>query len=162
MDWYWWVVAGIVLMILEIAAFGDFFIFFFGTGSVLTGLLVLSFEHWSTPLTAAYQWSFFAVNSILLLISFRRRLIKFISVKNESEIRDISGYTDKLATVIEKDIEPLGRGIVSLGQTRWNAKNVGKGTLATNDEVEVQGRDGLTLLVDKITSDNHPGEFSET
>jgi membrane protein implicated in regulation of membrane protease activity len=70
MTWWLWLLLGLVLSALELAA-GGFYLIFLGMAALTIGLLGtigLAGPAWE-------QWLAFAVVSVVLLVAFRRRLM---------------------------------------------------------------------------------------
>ena len=71
MFWWLWILLGGALTALELRV-GGYFLVFFGVGALFTGLgSVLGFN-----LPAWGEWLVFALSSFVLLLFFRRRLMK--------------------------------------------------------------------------------------
>ena len=65
-----WLVAGFVLLVLELATPSGFFIMFFGVGAILTGVLASV----GALTSLAAQWFAFTVASVLTLLLFRGKI----------------------------------------------------------------------------------------
>lgn len=138
MEWWIWIVLGFVLLMVEVIAFGDFYVFFFGVGAILIGILEalgLAGPAWS-------QWLLFSVISVVALFTLRRRLMETIQPSS----RKIDNLVGETAKALEK--MPGGKtGKVELRGSSWSAQNVGTETLAVGQRCRVERIDGLTLSV---------------
>lgn len=141
MIWWYWILFGLGLLILELFLPSGFFIFFFGVGALLTGLLVsLGLE-----LEPGLQWSFCTAVSIILALLFRKFLmgqwVSPNSFSNSPEGREV---------VISEGAIAGANGSCEYRGSRWTIRNNGEATLAPGDRALVESREGFTLLVKKI------------
>ncbi|MBN1779678.1 NfeD family protein [bacterium] len=140
-----WIIAGIVLLIMEFATPG-LVIFFFGMGAVVVGVVCLIFEPSFT-----LQLFIFLASSLIFLFSLRKWLKQvFLGRKSdsESELMDtLDNFLGEKAMVVEK-ITPAVAGRVELHGTEWKAESdeeIKKGM-----PVEVIGKKNLVLKVKKL------------
>ena len=142
MIWWYWILFGFGLLVAELLLPSGFFIFFFGVGALLTGLLVLS--GWlSDP---GLQWIVCTVTSIALALFFRKFLMgewAFTgSFNNTPEGKEV---------VVTEMAQPGGLGACEYRGSRWTIRNKGEGVLATGDRAVVENREGLTLIVRRVS-----------
>ena len=76
MDWWIWVLGGLVLLLAEVLTPGGFFVVFFGAGAILVGTIKLM--GWAGPAWA--EWLVFTVLSVASLALFRRPLMRRFSL----------------------------------------------------------------------------------
>ena len=136
-----WFIAGFVMLILEFAVPG-LFLFFFGIGACVVGLLCLI-----TDLSLNLQLVIFILSSVVLLLLLRKwlRSVFMGRVKSTgSDDRQFEEYVGERAVVIE-NIAPKVKGKVEFHGTSWLAEAevaIKKGT-----PVEIIGKDNITLKV---------------
>src|SRR5262245_18072285 len=140
MEWWHWLVVGLVLVALEVAASGGFFIIFFGIAAVAISALRL-FDL-SGPVWV--QLLLFSVFSVASLLFFRRPLLRLLQVENGPA--DIDTLVGEVAVTLE-DIPAGSVGRVELRGTTWNARNVAGETLHRGRRSVVVRTDRLTLFI---------------
>ena len=140
MLWWMWVVAGFVLLALELATPGGFVLFFLGLSAILTGVLVavnLLVSEW-------VQWSFFGIVSVVLLFRFRDKAIHFLRRKGSNA--DVDGIVGAIA-ISESEMAPEGVGQVELRGSNWSARNEGIEKIGKGARCKVVRGDGIMLIV---------------
>ena len=140
MDWWIWVLAGFVLLAIEIASAGGFYILFFGVGALTVGLLAAL----GVTETIWLQGVIFTAVSVVSLLTFRRPIMK------QMEANVPAGEIDSLvgaSAIVHNEIGPGGLGKVELRGTTWNARNAGETTIGRDQPCRVERVDGLTLWV---------------
>jgi inner membrane protein len=142
MQWWQWVVLGLILAGLELASPGGFFIIFFGAGAIVVGLLALA--GLSDPLWL--QWLLFSIVSIVSLLLFRDPLLRRLRANEPGVVVD--ALTSDIATAIE-DIAPGAIGRAELRGAAWSAKNVGATTLRKGERCRVASVEGLMLHIQR-------------
>ena len=141
MIWWFWIIFGLGLLILELFLPSGFFIFFFGVGALVTGLLV------GLGLIAdpGVQWALCTAVSIVLALIFRRFLMgkwrSAASFTNSPEGREVS---------ISETAAAGESGACEYRGTRWDVRNIGEQDLAVGDRAIIERREGFTLLVKKV------------
>jgi membrane protein implicated in regulation of membrane protease activity len=141
MPWWLWVVVGFLLIGLELAVAGNFFVIFFGAGALIVGLLGLvglSGPQW-------LQWLLFSCFSVISLLLFRDPLLRRLGGLRTAgiEIDAIPGEHGHAMA----DIGAGATGQVELRGATWSAQNVGADALQRGDRCRVVRLDGLTLSV---------------
>jgi membrane protein implicated in regulation of membrane protease activity len=139
MPWWAWVLAGVVLLLLELSV-GTFYLFFLGMAAIAVGLIVLFGV--GGPLWL--ELLLFVILSTGLLLLLRRPLLGKFKVQTGS--RDIDLLVGELAVASEA-IVPGDRGKVTMRGSNWNAKNVGDLPLAAGQRCRVEEVNGLVLSV---------------
>jgi membrane protein implicated in regulation of membrane protease activity len=142
MTWWGWVLSGLFLLAVEMLAAGSFFIFFFGVGAVLVGLLAAVGAAGPTWL----QWLLFPLFSLATLALFRRRLLATTSLPGGRADRD--DFIGLPALALE-DLPPGGSGRVEMRGTSWGARNLGSRLISRGDPCLVMDVQGLTLGVQR-------------
>ena len=136
-----WLIAGIVLMLMELMTPG-FVVFFFGLAAATVSLCV-----WVVPGFGAYwQLAAFSVFSILYLVVLRR-YVKSVFMGDSEEIAvadDLVGRVGKVTELVRPEVP----GRVQVRDAEWTAKADVR--LEPGDEVKVVAHDNLTVTVEKL------------
>lgn len=140
-DYWWWLSAGMVLMVLEIVTPGIFFLWI-GLGALATGLVAAAVPSASPELLGAV----FAVLSIISVIIGR----KIIGKKQKETKNSLNNRAGNYIGQVFQVYEPItdGRGKVSVGDTLWLAS--AKTDIAANTSVKVTGVKGTFLEVEPV------------
>lgn len=139
-EWWHWMALGLVLVVLELAAPGGFFVIFFGLAAIVVGALV--FLDAGGPLWV--QLLAFSVLSAVSLLLFRNPLMR--RMKFDRGTDDLDNLTGEPATALD-DIAPAEAGRVELRGTTWRARNGGQAPIARGSRVRVVAIDRLTVVV---------------
>lgn len=140
MDWWMWVLAGFVLLAIEMASPGGFYVFFFGVGALAVGLLTAL----GVTETIWLQGVLITVLSVVSLLCFRRPILKKMHV--HAPTGDIDSFVGERA-VVHDEIGPGGLGKAELRGSTWNARNAGEAPIGRDQSCRVERVDGLTLWV---------------
>lgn len=140
MDWWVWLVVGIVLMVLEVVTPGFVLFFFGGAAVILGGILSLGIE---IPVWA--EFLAFSVLAVVLTVSFRGPLMRRLQAQHRPPPR-VDRLEDEIATPLS-DLEPGATGQAELRGTVWKAQNDGPVPLPGNQPCRVVRVDGLTLVL---------------
>ena len=141
MLWWHWLLLGIVLTALELAASGGFYIIFFGVAAIVVALLSL-FDLSGPPW---FEWLLFSALSVASLVFFRNPIMRTLKL-NPGGSPDIDALAGDSCTVIEP-MAPGGNGRVEARGTSWSARNIGTTPLAHGARCIVARSERLTLLV---------------
>jgi len=139
MFWWIWILAGLILLAVEMATPGGFVAVFFGIGALLAGLLAalgLAESLWLQTLL----FSIFSVGSLLLL---RKPLRRWFEPAMPGQTVD---RLDGERGVVLEAITPGGVGRVEVRGSTWGARSAAR-SLASGDRCIVERVDGLTLWV---------------
>lgn len=140
MIWWYWMVLGLVLMGLELATPGGFYLLFFGLSALVLGTaggLGVDLPDW-------LEWLLFSVLAVVSLLLFRGPLLK--TVKPTGGRHEVDSMVGEQAVVLAP-IEVGAMGKVELRGTTWNARNAGPDALTKDQRCRVDRVDGLTLWV---------------
>ena len=140
MTWWYWLVLGLVLIALEMASSGGFYIIFFGVAGMVVALLAaigLAEASW-------LQWLLFSVLSVASLVLFRNPLMRKLNLGGGSP--DIDTLAGETGTALE-DMNAGANGRVELRGTTWSARNTGTTPLPRGHRCVVVRTERLTLLV---------------
>lgn len=124
--WWHWFVAGLILVALELAASGGFYIIFFGVAAIAISLLRLI--DLAGPVWL--QLMLFAVLSVGSLMAFRNPLVRWLNLDREGP--SVDSLVGDVAVPLE-DIAPGAVGRAELRGTVWSARNR-SGRLLTRGE----------------------------
>lgn len=137
--WWMWLLFGFGLLLVEIITPGGFYVFFFGVGAILVGLL--SAIGVAGP--AWLQWLLFGSISLAALLVFRKPLL--------SKVRNPIGHSvDSLIGETAVALQEIASGQIGKAEMRgtaWNARNVGATSIYTGQRCLVEQVEGLTLYI---------------
>ena len=140
MMWWYWLLLGLILVALEMAAAGGFYIIFFGVSAIVVALLDLA----GLAGPGWLQWLLFSVLAVLSLLFFRNPLMRRLNLSGGAA--DIDTLSGEKGTVLE-EMDPGGNGRVEVRGTTWSARNMGASHLARGNRCIVISTDRLTLVV---------------
>lgn len=141
MIWWYWMLAGLVFLGVEMATPGGFYILFFGLAALIVGSLTgLGFAQ-----SEWLQWLLFSGLAILSLLVFRGPLLAWIKTQDK-EMPTVDSMMGESAVPIE-DLAPGGTGKAELRGTMWTAHNAGPALLKKNQRCKVERVEGLTLWI---------------
>jgi membrane protein implicated in regulation of membrane protease activity len=137
---YYWILLGVVFIVLEIFTPG-FFLFLTGIAAIVTGGLSYLF-----PSVIWLQWTFFVVLTVLALVFLRGVLLNKVQ-PTESKNSNVDGLIGKKALVI-RTVEPDSlKGQVRIGGEIWLAQTADGTVISEQEEVIVHGVSGTKLIV---------------
>lgn len=149
MPWWAWLIAGVVLMVLELAAVdAAFFLVFLGAAAVLVGIVVLGdpgFPIWG-------QWVLYGVLAVASMVFFRRKL--YDRLRGGAQGFDNSTVGE--VVVVAQDVPVGGRTRVDMRGSRWTANNVGIEAIDAGAQARVVAVSGATVDIESISSDRTP------
>lgn len=141
MEWWHWLALGLVLVALEMAASGGFYVIFFGVAALAIGglhLLEIAGPAW-------LQFLLFSVLSVGSLLFFRSPLLRWM--KLDAPGRDVDSMVGETAVPLE-DIAPGAVGQAELRGSVWSARNTGAGTLARGQRCRVVRVEHLMIFLE--------------
>ena len=139
MDWWIWILLGLLLLLAELLTPGGFYIIFFGIGAVIVG--VLAGFNAAGPLW--FQFILFSILSVLTLWLFREKLLQLTQGERRKNVDSLVGET----AVATEEIHLNAVGKAELRGTSWNARNVGDKPLTRGQRCIVERVEGLTIFV---------------
>ncbi|HXT56377.1 MAG TPA: NfeD family protein [Candidatus Eisenbacteria bacterium] len=139
MDWWIWILLGLVLLLAELVTPGGFYILFFGLGGIAVGLLSV-FEA-AGPIW--FQIVLFSIISVFSLWFFREKLLELTRGPSMDRVDTYIGET----AVVLDDISVNGIGKAEMRGTPWNTRNVSGRPLARGERCKVERVEGLTIFV---------------
>ena len=138
MAWWFWLLLGLVLAALELASTGGFYLIFFGVSAMFIGLMGaigLGGPFW-------LQWLVFTILSVILLLAFRRPILRMMNV----ETGPVDALVGQVATVLDA-MAPGAIGRAELRGSTWSARNLHSADLARGQRCRVERVDGLMLFL---------------
>jgi membrane protein implicated in regulation of membrane protease activity len=139
MEWWSWILLGLVLLLAEVVTPGGFYIIFFGVGAIVVG--VLAGMNAAGPLW--FQFILFSLISILAVWLFRDKLLRLTQAIPPRNVDSFIGES----CVAAEDIAVNAFGKAELRGTSWTARNVGAKPLARGERCTVERVEGLTIFV---------------
>ena len=139
MEWWIWILLGLLLLLAELLTPGGFYIIFFGIGAVVVG--VLAGLNAAGPLW--FQFILFSILSVLTLWLFREKLLQLTQGERRKNVDSLVGET----AVATEEIHLNAVGKAELRGTSWNARNVGDKPLTRGQRCIVERVEGLTIFV---------------
>src|SRR5262245_9951114 len=140
MVWWFWILLGLLLLFLEMAAPGGFFALFFGLSGLLVGVAVAA--GWGGG--AATQWLLFSGVSVASLILLRAPLKARLNLA--ASRKPVDSLVGEEAVILE-EVPGGGVGKVELRGASWNARSAGGTALGRGQRCRVERVEGLTLWV---------------
>jgi membrane protein implicated in regulation of membrane protease activity len=141
MIWWYWMLLGLVLLGVEMATPGGFYILFFG----LAALIVGSLTGLGITQTEWLQWLLFSVLAILSLLVFRGPLLASLK-KRDKDLPAVDTLAGESATPLE-DLAVSGTGKAELRGSTWTAHNAGPSPLMKGQRCKVERVEGLTIWI---------------
>lgn len=139
MDWWIWLLLGLLLLLTELLTPGGFYIIFFGIGALIVGILA-GFQLAGPPW---FQYILFSLVSVTALWLFREKLLQLTRSAPSESVDNLVGET----AVSLDDIPVNGIGKAEMRGTSWNARNIGDQPLARGQRTRVERIEGLTIFV---------------
>jgi len=139
MIWWIWVLAGFVLLALELLTAG-IHLGLFGASAIVVGLLVLAGV--GGPLWV--QFLLFSILSVVLLVVVRPPLMRKLRASETS--KKVDSLVGEIA-VVSASIEPHALGRAELRGSSWSARNMGDDAVPAGQRCKVEAVEGLTLLI---------------
>jgi membrane protein implicated in regulation of membrane protease activity len=139
--WWHWLALGLILIALELAASGGFYVIFFGIAAIAISALRV----FGAAGPAWVQVLLFSVLSVASLVLFRSPLMRWMKLDREGV--DVDSLVGENA-VARENIPPGGVGRVELRGTVWTARNAGSRPLANGERLVVVRVEQLTIHVE--------------
>jgi membrane protein implicated in regulation of membrane protease activity len=140
--WWHWFALGLVLIALELATAGGFYVIFFGIAAIVVGILELMGISGPTWV----QLALFSILSIVSLMLFRSPMLRWMNQDTPAggDVDSLVGET----AVVKQDIPAGEIGRVELRGTSWSARNRGSEALVTGRRCVVVAVDRLMLIIE--------------
>ena len=141
MQWWHWLAVGLILVALEMAASGGFYVIFFGVSAIAIGslhMLGIAGPLW-------LQFLLFSVIAVGSLLLFRNPLIRVLKLDVGSQ--DVDSLVGETAVPLE-DIAPDAVGRAELRGTVWSARNASDALLKQGVRCRVVRVDRLMIFLE--------------
>jgi len=139
--WWQWLALGLVLISLELASSGGFYVIFFGVAAIAISFLRV----FNLAGPAWMQLVLFAVLSVGSLLLFRNPLLRWM--KLDTPAPDVDSLLNDTAVPID-DIPAGEVGRAELRGTVWSARNNAAVTLARGQRCRVVRVDRLMIFLE--------------
>ena len=140
MQWWGWIIIGVMLLGAEITFIDlQFYLVFVGLSAIIVGLLDLG----GVPIPAWGEWLIFAGMCLLTLLFLRGPLYAFLRSGNEIYDTDSVGDLIKL----DADLLPGDTCRIAYRGTSWTAENVSTETIGKGRNAKIESVDGLKVKV---------------
>ena len=140
MEWWHWLALGLILVALEMAASGGFYVIFFGIAALAIGGLHM--------LDAAgpvwFQFLLFSVIAVASLMLFRRPLLRMLQPEGSGEVDTLVGET----AIPLGEIAPGAVGQAELRGSAWSARNLTATPLARGQRCRVVRVERLMIYLE--------------
>ena len=137
MEWWLWVVLGLILAAIELATPGGFFVIFFGVSAVIVGLL----ERIGVAQAPWLQWLLFPIIALVALKIFRKPLLARLRTNEPAAVDSLVGEV----AIVSADLGPGQHGRAEMRGSLWSVRNVGAELLVAGQRTRVVAVQGLVL-----------------
>jgi hypothetical protein len=141
MQWWHWLVLGLILVALEMAASGGFYVIFFGVAALAIGGLHL----FNVAGPAWFQFLLFSVISVASLLFFRNPLLRML--KLDATPDNVDSLVGETAIPLD-DIAPGAVGRAELRGSAWSARNSSTVALARGQRCRVVRVERLMIYLE--------------
>jgi inner membrane protein len=141
MQWWHWLAVGLILVALEMAASGGFYVIFFGIAAIAIGALHL----FGLAGPVWFQFLLFGLIAIISLVVFRNPLLRIMKLDGAGE--DVDSMVGETAMPLE-DIAPGAVGRAELRGSAWSARNSSSGVLLRGQRCRVVRVDRLMIFLE--------------
>ena len=141
LEWWHWLGLGLILIALELAASGGFYVIFFGIAALAIGslrLLDLAGPAWM-------QILLFTLISVGALMFFRKPVLRWLQLDTPGA--DVDSLVGDVAVALD-DIQPGAIGRAELRGTVWTARNHAKVALQKGQRCVVVSVERLTIFIE--------------
>lgn len=145
MDWYWWIGAAFLLVVVEMVSL-DLVLIMFAGGAIAAAVASMAGAN------LIVQIIVFGVVATLLLLALRPWLLKYLRHRTPLTETNISAQVGRTGTVVAEVTDDGGR--IKLFGEVWTARSVDGQRFPVGYDVRVVRIDGATAVVDAATSKN--------
>jgi len=141
MQWWHWLLIGLILVALEMAASGGFYVIFFGIAALAIGALHLF------DLAGPLWWQFllFSIMSVASLVVFRGPVLRWLQLDQPGQ--DMDSLVGEVAVPLE-DIAPGSVGRAELRGSVWSARNASLAGIARGQRCTVVRAERLMIFLE--------------
>lgn len=141
MNWWMWLGAGLLLLLIEVLTPGSLFWIFFAAGAIVVSLLALAFP----SMAFAVQSLWFIGFSVLSLLLFRKPMLRWLEQRSPKTAAVDSLVGETGVTLSEIAAGAVGK--VELRGTTWSATNLGSSPIPAAVRCRIEKVDGLMLFI---------------
>lgn len=142
MEWYVWMILGVVLIIVEIFV-PTFFIALPGIAAIITGFVALGTDELWIQLTV------FIVLGIILLVFIRPILLKYFMKTKKGDESNVDAMVGQKVVVITDIDNAEGKGYIKYYSDKMPARSEDGEKYRKGDKVVIKRVDGITAWVGK-------------
>ena len=143
MNWWGWLIVGLLLMGAELSAVdAAFYLIFVGAAAIFMGILGLL----GVTLPIWGQWVLFAVLAVGSMVLFRQKLYD----KLRGGAQGFEGSAVGSLVEVNEIVPQGGQTRVKLRGSQWTAVNVGSVPIAAGADARVVEADGLELRIEGL------------
>ena len=149
MPWWAWVIAGIVLMVVELAAVdAAFYLVFLGIAAVIVGIVVLG----DPTLAIGIQWILYGVLALASMLFFRRKLYE--------RMRGRGFDNSSVGEIVElaEEVPAGGSTRVEMRGSQWTATNVGNTPMGAGVKARIVAVRGAGIDIVPMSAKNPPDD----
>lgn len=142
-SWLIWIIAGVVMALLEFVVPGGIIVFLGLAAMVVGGSIYLGWIQ--TIVMALIAWF---IISLFLMIVLRSFFMKYF--EGDSSIQNVDEDVDMQGSIVEvvEQVEAYKEGRVKFRDTTWAARSSEE--IAVGEKAIISGRDGNVLVVKSI------------
>ena len=145
MDWYWWVAAAFLLVVVEMVSL-DLVLIMFAGGAVAAAVAS------ALGSSLIVQIFVFGIVSTLLLFALRPWLLKYLRQRTPLTETNATAQVGRTGTVVAEVTDDGGR--IKLFGEVWTARSAAGQRFPVGTDVKVVRIDGATAVVEAATSHN--------
>ncbi|NTW50240.1 MAG: NfeD family protein [Chlorobiales bacterium] len=142
-DWHFWIIGGIILLILEIFTPG-FVIGIFGFACFAGAVAAV------LGLGLASQIVSFGITIAILFLGVRPFVIKHLYNRDSGHQTNVSALIGQTGFVTEKIDRSANTGRIKIGGEEWRAATGNELTIEAGQKVVIRKVEGVTLFVEPI------------
>ena len=143
MNWWGWLIVGLLLMGAELSAVdAAFYLIFVGAAAIFLGILGLL----GVTLPIWGQWVLFAVLAIGSMVLFRQKVYDRL----RGGAKGFEGSAVGSLVEVKENVPQEGQTRVKLRGSQWTAVNVGSAPIAAGADARVVEADGLELRIEGL------------
>jgi membrane protein implicated in regulation of membrane protease activity len=145
MQWWSWIVAGVVLLGVELLIIdAQFFLVFLGLAAIVVGIAALAGlggPDW-------VQWLLFGVLALIFTFGFRTRVYQKLRGNAPGFDDGLAGHTLSLPD----GLSPGAEGRIEFRGSTWRVVNAGSEPIPAGAKARIVSTEGLTLRVEPLQS----------
>lgn len=142
-------IAGIVLMVVELAAVdASFYLVFLGVAAVLVGIAVLG----DPTLSIETQWILYGVLAVASMVFFRRKLYERL----RGGVPGFDNSTVGEIVELAEDVPAGGSTRIDMRGSQWTATNVGNSAMGAGARARIVSVSGASVDIVPMSAQAKP------